>query len=48
MSQLTLHLKQGDTETTVTVNQDQFTLGRLPECDLSLPVVGISRYHARF
>ncbi|HBE20314.1 MAG TPA: adenylate cyclase [Cyanobacteria bacterium UBA11149] len=48
MSKLALRLEQGDTETTVTVNRDNFTLGRLPECDLCLSVVGISRYHARF
>ena len=32
---------------TVTVNRDSFTLGRALECDLQLPYLGISRYHAR-
>ena len=32
---------------TVTVNRDSFTLGRAMECDLQLPYLGISRYHAR-
>jgi len=48
MAELKLRLKQGNTERTVTVNRDEFTLGRLPECDLNLPYEGISRYHARF
>ncbi|MBE9004197.1 FHA domain-containing protein [Fortiea sp. LEGE XX443] len=47
MTELTLRLQQGDTETTVTVNQDEFTIGRLPECDLYLPFGGVSRKHAR-
>ncbi len=47
MTELTLRLKQGDTETTVTVNQNEFTIGRLPECDLYLPFGGVSRKHAR-
>ncbi|MBH8552109.1 FHA domain-containing protein [Nostocaceae cyanobacterium CENA357] len=47
MTELTLRLQQGDTETTVTVNQNEFTIGRLPECDLYLPSGGVSRKHAR-
>ncbi len=34
-------------EKTLTVNRDQFILGRALECDLSLPYFGISRHHAR-
>ena len=47
MTELKLHLKQGDTEQTVTVHQDVFTIGRLPKCDLYLPFGGVSRCHAR-
>jgi adenylate cyclase len=47
MTELTLHLKQGDIETTVTVNQNVFTIGRLPECNLYLPFGGVSRKHAQ-
>ncbi|YAF95792.1 MAG: adenylate/guanylate cyclase domain-containing protein [Nodularia sp. CChRGM 3473] len=47
MTEITLRLQQGDTETTVSVNQDEFTIGRLPECNLYLPFGGISRQHAR-
>jgi adenylate cyclase len=47
MTELKLRLKQGNTEKTVKVLQDAFTIGRLPECDLYLPFGGISRYHAR-
>ena len=48
MAELKLRLKQGNTERAITVNRDEFTIGRLPECDLNLPYEGISRYHARF
>ena len=48
MAELKLRLQQGNTERTVTVNRDEFTIGRLPTCDLHLPVEGISRCHARF
>jgi adenylate cyclase len=48
MAELKLRLKEEDTERTVTVNQDEFTIGRLPECDLCLPFGGISRYHVQF
>lgn len=47
MAELKLRLQQGNIERMVTVNRDVFTIGRLPECDLTLPFEGISRYHAR-
>lgn len=47
MTEITLRLEQGDTEKTLTVNQDEFTIGRLSECDLYLPCGGVSRKHAR-
>jgi adenylate cyclase len=47
MTELALVLKEGNNETWVSVNKDIFTIGRLSECDLSLPFVGISRNHAR-
>ncbi|MEA5514563.1 adenylate/guanylate cyclase domain-containing protein [Nodularia sp. UHCC 0506] len=47
MTEITLRIQQGDTEKTLTVNQDKFTIGRLPECDLYLPFGGVSRKHAR-
>jgi adenylate cyclase len=47
MTELKLRLKEGNTDKTVEVHQDVFTIGRLPECDLYLPFGGISRYHAR-
>ena len=47
MTELKLHLKQGDTGQTVPVHQDVFTIGRLPKCDLYLPFGGVSRCHAR-
>jgi adenylate cyclase len=47
MTELKLLLQEGDNDTTVTVNQDVFTIGRLPECDLYLPFGGVSRSHAR-
>ncbi|MEW6494907.1 MAG: adenylate/guanylate cyclase domain-containing protein [Cyanobacteriota bacterium] len=47
MAELKLCLRQGNTEKTITVNRDEFTIGRLPECDLHLPFDGISRCHAR-
>lgn len=49
MTELSLRLQvEGNTETTVKVNLDRFTLGRSPECDLHLPFFGVSRRHARF
>ncbi|MEB3179259.1 MAG: adenylate/guanylate cyclase domain-containing protein [Nostocaceae cyanobacterium] len=47
MTELKLRLQEDNTERTVTVNRDEFTIGRLPESDLYLPFVGISRSHAR-
>ncbi|WP_026734832.1 adenylate/guanylate cyclase domain-containing protein [Fischerella sp. PCC 9605] len=47
MTELKLRLQEGNTERTVTVDQDVFTIGRLPECDLYLPFGGVSRWHAR-
>ncbi len=48
MTELKLCLYIEDTiEKTVTVNQDKFILGRLPDCDLYLPYIGISRHQAR-
>jgi adenylate cyclase len=47
MTELKLRLQEGDNDTTVTVNQDVFTIGRLPECDFYLPFGGVSRCHAR-
>ncbi|WP_138501020.1 adenylate/guanylate cyclase domain-containing protein [Nostoc sp. PA-18-2419] len=47
MTELTLRLQEGDTETAIAVDQDVFTIGRLPECNLYLPFAGVSRNHAR-
>jgi adenylate cyclase len=47
MTELKLRLQEGDRETTVSVEQNVFTIGRLPECDLYLPFGGVSRNHAR-
>ncbi|TAE59725.1 MAG: FHA domain-containing protein [Nostocales cyanobacterium] len=47
MTQLTLVLTEGNTETEISVKQDVFIIGRLPDCDLFLPFGGISRRHAR-
>jgi len=47
MAELKLHLEKGNIEKTISVNRDEFTIGRLPECNLHLPFEGISRYHAR-
>lgn len=47
MTELKLRYKEGNTDKTVEVDKDLFTIGRLPECDLYLPFGGISRYHAR-
>ncbi|MBD1931395.1 MULTISPECIES: adenylate/guanylate cyclase domain-containing protein [Cyanophyceae] len=38
---------EGKTESYITVEKEEFTIGRLPECDLYLPYFEISRYHAR-
>jgi adenylate cyclase len=47
MTELTLLLREETTETEVSVEQEVFTIGRLPECDLFLPFGGVSRNHAR-
>lgn len=47
MAQLKLYLKQSDRDKTVTVDKDEFIIGRSPECDLQLPYSGISRQHCR-
>ncbi|MEA5577615.1 adenylate/guanylate cyclase domain-containing protein [Anabaena sp. UHCC 0451] len=47
MTELTLLLTEGNTQTSVSVTQDKFIIGRLPECDLFLPFGGVSRQHAR-
>ncbi|MEH2444940.1 MAG: adenylate/guanylate cyclase domain-containing protein [Nostoc sp.] len=47
MTELTLRLQEEDIETTIAVDQDVFTIGRLPECNLYLPFAGVSRNHAR-
>lgn len=47
MTELKLHLQEGNIERTVTVHKDIFIIGRLPQCDLYLPSGGVSRYHAR-
>jgi adenylate cyclase len=49
MPELTLRLQQENTELKMSIPEDrnEFTLGRLPECDWCLPFGGISRYHAR-
>ncbi len=47
MTELKLRLREGNFETMVVVDKDRFSIGRLPECDLCLPSVGVSRCHAR-
>jgi adenylate cyclase len=47
MTELKLRLKEENTERTVAIQQDVFTIGRLPECDLYLPFGGVSRCHAK-
>jgi adenylate cyclase len=47
MTEIKLRLQQGETEKILRVNQTEFTIGRLPECDLYLPFGGVSRRHAR-
>ncbi|WP_017655645.1 adenylate/guanylate cyclase domain-containing protein [Fortiea contorta] len=47
MIELKLRLQEGEAETTISVDQDVFTIGRLPECNLYLPFGGVSRNHAR-
>ncbi|MEA5619209.1 adenylate/guanylate cyclase domain-containing protein [Cronbergia sp. UHCC 0137] len=47
MAELILLLIEENTETLFSVTKDVFSIGRLPECDLSLPFGGISRNHAK-
>ncbi|MEC4814622.1 MAG: adenylate/guanylate cyclase domain-containing protein [Scytonema sp. PMC 1069.18] len=47
MTELKLRLQEGDSERIVTVHQDVFTIGRLPQCDLYIASGGVSRFHAR-
>ncbi|MBD2744580.1 adenylate/guanylate cyclase domain-containing protein [Coleofasciculus sp. FACHB-1120] len=48
MAELKLRLQvEENAESTVTVDKEEFVIGRLPECDLYLPYFEISRYHAR-
>jgi class 3 adenylate cyclase/pSer/pThr/pTyr-binding forkhead associated (FHA) protein len=45
--QLKLHLYiEGIPERTITVNKDEFIIGRQPHCDLCLPFAEISRQHS--
>ncbi|MDY6783709.1 MAG: adenylate/guanylate cyclase domain-containing protein [Cyanobacteriota bacterium] len=45
--QLRIHI-EGQPESKVIVNGEEFILGRLPECDLCLPYSEVSRHHIRF
>lgn len=47
MAELKLCVYQDNQETIVPVDEDEFTIGRLPENNLHLPYFGISRCHAR-
>jgi adenylate cyclase len=47
MTELKLRLQEGTSEKMITVHQDTFTIGRLPQCDLSIASGGVSRFHAR-
>jgi len=48
MSELKLYIYlENNQEVVATVDQEEFTIGRLPEHHLHLPYFGISRYHAR-
>lgn len=47
MAELRLYFKEGDLDKIITVDKDEFIIGRLPECDLQLPYSGISRHHCR-
>jgi adenylate cyclase len=47
MTELKLRLQEGNSERMVTVHQDVFTIGRLPQCDLYIASGGVSRFHAR-
>lgn len=47
MAELKLCIYQDNQERIVPVDEDEFTIGRLPENNLHLPYFGVSRYHAR-
>jgi class 3 adenylate cyclase/pSer/pThr/pTyr-binding forkhead associated (FHA) protein len=48
-TELTLQIYiEGSPEQTLEIAQDQFILGRLPECDLYLPYSEVSRRHCQF
>ncbi|GAA6623138.1 adenylate/guanylate cyclase domain-containing protein [Scytonema sp. NUACC26] len=47
MTELKLRLQEGTSEKMITVHQDTFTIGRLPQCDLCIASGGVSRFHAR-
>lgn len=40
--------KEGSPERTLDIGQDEFLVGRLPDCDLYLPLSEVSRHHCRF
>lgn len=44
---LRIHI-EGQPESRVTLDRDEFIIGRLPDCDLCLPYSEISRQHIRF
>jgi len=48
-TELTLQIYiEGSPEQTLEITQDQFILGRLPECDVYLPYLEVSRRHCQF
>jgi len=47
MAELKLCIYLDNQEMIVSVDRDEFTIGRLPENNVQLPYFGISRYHAR-
>jgi adenylate cyclase len=48
MNKLSLRVYiEGNPEKVIKISQQEFIIGRLPECDLCLPFSEISRYHSR-
>lgn len=48
LTELTLRIHvEGSPEKIVAVSQNEYSIGRLPECDLPLPYSEVSRYHCR-
>ncbi|MGD2183068.1 adenylate/guanylate cyclase domain-containing protein [Lusitaniella coriacea] len=47
MAEFSLLLHQDNTKISIPSDCEEFTIGRLPECDWCLPFAGISRCHAR-